>query len=51
MSPATRMLLALAIVVTDAVAIAVPLTALAAAYVLIVRPLRFKAWVDRLYQR
>ena len=44
-----RWLLAVALVVIDAVAIVVPLVALFAAYVLIVRPPWFRAWVEKLY--
>ena len=44
-----RWLLAVALVVIDAVAIVVPLVALFAAYVLIARPPWFRAWVEKLY--
>ena len=47
--PAERWLLALAIILLDWVLFVVPLTGLAAAYVLIARPSWFRDWVGRLY--
>jgi hypothetical protein len=46
---AHRLVLAFLIVVLDAAALAVPLMAVLLAYVLLARPLWFRAWVDRLY--
>ena len=45
-----RWLLALALVVGDALAIVVPLVAIFAAYVLIVRPPWFRDWIEKLYR-
>ena len=44
-----RWLLALVLVVIDLVIFAVPLTGLFAAYILLVRPPWFRAWVEDLY--
>lgn len=49
MHPYERWIWAVAIVLVDLLIFAVPLTALAAAYILIQRPRGFKAWVDKLY--
>jgi len=45
----TRLGLAVAIVVLDLVAIAVPIAAFAIAYVIVARPRGFLEWVLRLY--
>jgi hypothetical protein len=45
-----RTLIAVAIVAVDLAAFAVPLTAIVAAYVIIVRPSWFAYWVARLYE-
>ncbi len=45
-----RWLLALLLVVIDLVIFAVPLTGLFAAYILLVRPPWFRAWVEDLYR-
>jgi len=44
-----RWLLAVALVLVDLVVFVVPLTGLAAAYLLIARPPWFREWVRRLY--
>ena len=49
MNAQERWLLAILVVLADAVAIVVPLTALAAAYVIVVRPPWFREWVAKLY--
>lgn len=49
MSTTERVLLAVIIVAVDLLAFAVPLTAFAAAYVLLARPPGFLEWVRRLY--
>jgi len=46
-----RWLLALALVVIDVAIFVVPLTGLFAAYILLVRPVWFRSWVDELYSR
>ncbi len=46
---ADRWLLAVALVVIDLAIFAVPLTGMAAAYVLLARPPWFKRWVEQLY--
>jgi len=46
---ASRLLLALLLLIADAVAFVVPLTALVAAYVIVARPAWFRDWVDQLY--
>jgi hypothetical protein len=48
-STTERALLAVIIVAIDLLAFAVPLTAFAAAYVLVARPPGFLEWVRRLY--
>jgi len=50
MSIWTRSALALAVVVLDLVAFAVPLAAIGFAYVLLARPPAFRDWIERLYQ-
>ena len=49
MSTAERVILAATLVVVDVVVFAVPLTALAAAWVIVTRPPWFREWVCRLY--
>ena len=49
MSTGERVALAVLVVAVDLVAFALPLTALAAAYVIVARPPGFLAWVRRLY--
>ena len=49
MTTGERVLLAAAIVAVDVLLFAVPLTGLAAAYVILVRPPWFRRWVERLY--
>ena len=49
MNPSGRILLAVAIVLVDLVAFALPLTALVAAYVIVARPPWFRDWVRQLY--
>jgi hypothetical protein len=49
MSATERILLAVIIVAVDLLAFAVPLTAFAAAYVIVARPPWFRDWVRRLY--
>ena len=49
MSTTERVLLAVVIVAVDLVAFALPLAALAAAYVIVARPPGFLEWVRRLY--
>jgi len=49
MSAAERVALAVIIVAVDLLVFAVPLTALAAAYVILARPPGFLDWVRRLY--
>ena len=49
MSTAERVALAVLILAVDTVAFAVPLTAVAAAYVIVARPPGFLDWVRRLY--
>ena len=50
MNKAKRVLLALAMVTIDGLLFVIPLVALLAAYILIVRPPRFREWVLQLYQ-
>jgi hypothetical protein len=50
MSTTERVVLAVALVLLDLVAFALPLTALAAAYVIVARPPAFLEWVRRLYE-
>ncbi len=50
MQPSDRWLLAIALVLVDLLIFALPLTGLAAAWVLIARPPRFREWVERLYE-
>jgi hypothetical protein len=45
-----RLALAILVVLVDLIVFAVPLTALAIAYVLLARPPRFVAWVRHLYE-
>lgn len=49
MRPADRWLLAISLIVIDVAVFLVPLTGLFAAYILLVRPAWFRAWVERLY--
>jgi hypothetical protein len=49
MSATERVTLAVIIVAVDLLVFAVPLTALAAAYVMVARPPSFLEWVRRLY--
>ncbi len=49
MTSQERWLLAVVLVLVDVVAVVVPLTALAAAWVVVARPPWFRAWIDRLY--
>lgn len=49
MSLTERLVLAVAIVVVDLVVFMVPLTGLAAAWIILARPPWFREWVDRLY--
>ena len=49
MRPTDRWLLAIALVLADLLIFAIPLTGLAAAWVLIARPPQFRDWVERLY--
>lgn len=50
MTDTERISLAIAIVLVDLLLFALPLTGLAAAYVLIARPPWFRGWVERLYE-
>jgi hypothetical protein len=50
MKPSDRWLLAIALVLVDLLIFAVPLTGLAAAWVLIARPPQFREWVLRRYE-
>ena len=50
MQPSDRWILAVALVLVDLVIFFLPLTGLAAAWVLIARPPRFREWVERLYE-
>jgi len=47
---AERLVWALLIVIVDAAAFALPLTALVMAYVLLARPRWFRDWVEQLYR-
>jgi hypothetical protein len=49
MSSTDRWVLALLLVVVDLVIFAIPLTGLFAAYLLLLRPAWFRAWVEDLY--
>jgi hypothetical protein len=49
MSASERYLLGLVVVLIDWLLFAVPLTGIAAAYILIARPPSFREWVDKLY--
>lgn len=49
MRPADRCILALSLVVVDALLFVVPLTGVLAAYVVLARPPWFRAWVEQLY--
>ncbi len=49
MRPADRWLLAISLVVVDLFVFALPLTGLAAAWILLARPPWFRDWVERLY--
>ncbi len=50
MRTADRWILAIALVLVDLVIFALPLTGLAAAWILLARPPWFRQWVDRLYE-
>jgi hypothetical protein len=50
MRPTDRWVLALLLVVIDLVIFAIPLTGLFAAYILVIRPPWFRAWVEDLYR-
>ncbi len=50
MTPRDRWLLGIALVLVDLLVFAVPLTGLAAAWILIARPPEVRAWLDRLYE-
>ncbi len=50
MRPADRWLLAIALVLVDLVVFALPLTGLAAAWIILARPPWFRDWLERLYQ-
>ena len=50
MRPTDRWVLALLLVVIDLVIFAIPLTGLFAAYILVIRPLWFRSWVEDLYR-
>lgn len=50
MTLSQRIAVAVAVVVLDLVAFALPLTAMAIAYVVLVRPAWFLNWVVRLYE-
>lgn len=50
MRPTDRWVLALLLVVIDLVIFAIPLTGLFAAYILLIRPPWFRAWVEDLYR-
>ena len=50
MSKPDRILLAVTILVTDAVFFVVPLAGLVAAYVIVARPPWFRDWTARLYR-
>ena len=49
MRPADRWLLAVSLVFVDVAVFVVPLTGLFAAYILLLRPAWFRAWVEQLY--
>lgn len=49
MSSTERYAFALLVVVVDWVLFALPITGIAAAYILIARPPAFRAWIDKLY--
>jgi hypothetical protein len=49
MSLTERLVLAVAIVLFDLLVFVVPLTGLAAAWIILARPPWFREWVDRLY--
>lgn len=49
LSLSERCLLGLAIVAVDWVLFAIPITGIAAAYILIARPPSFRGWVEKLY--
>lgn len=51
MQPSDRWLLAIALVLIDLLIFFVPLTGIAAAWVVIARPPWFRDWVERLYAR
>ena len=50
MQPSDRWLLAVALILIDLVIFFLPLTGLAAAWILIARPPWFREWVGRLYE-
>jgi len=49
MTDTERIAIAVGLVLVDLLFFALPLTGLAAAYVILARPAGFKEWVDRLY--
>ena len=49
MSLTERLVLAVAIVLVDLLVFVIPLTGLAAAWLILARPPWFREWVDRLY--
>jgi len=49
MSTEKRILIAVGIVALDLLVFAIPLTAIAVAYMIIARPKQIKEWVDKLY--
>lgn len=49
MKPSDRWLLAVALVLIDLLIFALPLTGLAAAWIIIARPPQVREWVGRLY--
>lgn len=50
MKPAERIFWAVVIVIVDLAIFAIPLTAIFAAYILVVRPSWFRNWVEKLYR-
>ncbi len=49
MTHSQRILLAVAIIVVDVVAVFIPLTAVVAAYIILARPPWFREWIARVY--
>ena len=50
MTSSDRWLLAIALVLVDLLVFAVPLTGLAAAWIILARPPQLKDWIDWLYE-